>query len=460
MEDYVKNTAEEIRKNPKKETWENIDRALSKSKRRGLWFLLIAFFALAGGSVLFYYQNNSIKEDASTQEVQMESKELSTKRIEIEPIDLTDEPIGTVESTLDYSLALNQNLNLANHKRNGEHAVKPVTAQNQPNEMNPISSATSGEPDQETKRQINQTPSESVLLDLTDARQEGSLNELLDENSLDTIRHIEIIVPIMPVEPKWKMYAFGGMGRTFYHSSERTEILVSSTPVSSFPKKVQTFEYRENTDVPGLGINAGLRIERRLSKRLSVGFGFNYGSYQWSSTVGLEKTRYIYPDAVYLVDTVQDGSGIAQILQWELEKDENGYVYGNSNKITSKLNYLSLPVYAKWNIKKSKRYSFSATAGVSPSLLTRANVLTYNTYIKSYILTHQRANTLRKGGFEFNGSVAIEYAINKQFGLLIEPIFKWQIRSFLHESEVAIPNNPKAYYTGANLGVSYTFKAN
>lgn len=163
--------------------------------------------------------------------------------------------------------------------------------------------------------------------------------------------------------------------------------------------------YYPSANYKAVGFQAGLFLQRDLSKRTKISVGINYGFYQ--SRI---KTSTLN-DSISLV--------ASNSLQYTSIRRGN-VVYGSGNNYSIKLHYLELPVNFSWQINRSKQVPVYWNAGVSVTHLLSSNYLHYDTAAGGFYFKDNKL--LNRTGINFQTGISVTLFANKKYPITAGPV--------------------------------------
>lgn len=218
--------------------------------------------------------------------------------------------------------------------------------------------------------------------------------------------------PVKP-KPEFTRFKIGFMvsPEIGYRVLRLDEVHYCQTYCSSYYDNL--LKRRENTELPRMGLSAGLTMNYNFSRKVGIEVGLQYASRGYS---------YIANDPVSEFNqnplSVYGPTPEIQFFPSNLE-----YIYNFS--------YLELPLRVVFTSGK-KKLKFIASAGAAAGLLLNAQQTTYVNYFDAdETKTTEQMNYLRRFTVSPQLSLGADYQISQYINLRIEPVVRYSLRSLV-----------------------------
>lgn len=489
MEEYVKNTAKHIQLQPKKDTWDKIEERLDKKRKRKIGFILLGALGLSALGLLMYLNLSKTDELALGGETEKGTQETTlaptsdlrgrdTKNLEVNMgvgDSLDKEP--KMETSKSTTTMINEKelvkkgsvptekqkvtVQPENAKSTSDEEPKEIIVASNPPlpQMDSSVTPTSEQPIEKESKPIYDT----LMAEVDTFRSEQNADTVVsgatwveDTKMPDDKKALPFM--LKPIPNNWAYHIYIGTGETFYRTSNPTDVPTNQFVPFSGPGTPPEIIMKPSLDKASRGYTIGVRAERNMSNRLWVGAGFNYKTYIWESQVGELKHRENINGKTYLVDSVAKDTftGWTHIKNYlELQGQDEGYLYGDDQKLVSLMRYVSVPIHVRYDLYRSRRFHISAQAGLSPGLMTYARTTIFNSHVHSYLHTSQDHASIKRFALDMKLGLCLDYYITNRFGVSLEPVYSQQLTSYLGRSKNNIPYRPRATFTGMQVGLVF-----
>ncbi|MAQ75100.1 MAG: hypothetical protein CL613_02055 [Aquimarina sp.] len=291
----------------------------------------------------------------------------------------------------------------------------------------------------------NQTPTNLTSEENTTIANEETTDKANDgkKSIFDVIKESEDIIAEKPKD-KDKRWNVSPMIGPVYYDHEGNGSSVDS-------------RFSDNGKIGELNLSYGVQLAYQLSDKLSVRTGLSKVDLSYStkdvgfspSIAGQNLKNVDYNEnsvAIYISDLNGPTSQPST-----LSPDINNEVVAakqNEGVLSHEFNYLEVPLELKYALV-NKKIGINMIGGIS-TLFLQGNELS----IESGDFTTKvgRVNNLNEVSFSGNLGLGVDYKLNEQFILNLEPIFKYQFNA-IDDNE----GNFRPYYFGVYTGVSFKF---
>jgi len=449
---------------PNAAVWKNIEKQLMKKKKRRiipLWLQLggAAAILLLLASTGFWYFNNDTPELEQPDEIIITKTDSKDKIKDIKSSDEVDESAVTFEYQIDTIEKKEQEENSivkTNKSRNlktrdnvaleklttGKNEPKVITQENENIAISNIKKEISiPEKEESTKidliKKIDNTNKDLTLEKIVIAQQE-TINDQKKpktdiQKEIEKTAEEETVLK-SPID-KWSI---GSTMAPIYYNT-----LANGSPIDP-----ALADNKKNGDG---SISYGLKVNYKLSDKLSLQSGIhtlelgyateNVTTLLSSSLLGGSSTN---------INTNVDGVSIAALSTVSQNSDtfNQRTSFDLSGTLDQTLNYVEIPVEAKYNILH-KKLGVNLIGGFSTYFLYR-NEVSITSFGKTTTLGE--ASNINSLNFSGNLGVDFDYNISKKLYINVSPMFKYQFNTF---SENA--GGFKPYYLGVYTGLNFRF---
>ena len=291
----------------------------------------------------------------------------------------------------------------------------------------------------------NQTPTNLTSEENTTIVNEETTDKTNDgkKSIFDAIKESEDVIAEKPKD-KDKRWNVSPMIGPVYYDHEGNGSSVDS-------------RFSDNGKIGELNLSYGVQLAYQLSDKLSVRTGLSKVDLSYStkdvgfspSIAGQNLKNVDYNEnsvAIYISDLNGPTSQPST-----LSPDINNEVVAakqNEGVLNHEFNYLEVPLELKYALI-NKKIGINMIGGIS-TLFLQGNELS----IESGDFTTKvgRVNNLNEVSFSGNLGLGVDYKLNEQFMLNLEPIFKYQFNAIDDNA-----GNFRPYYFGVYTGVSFKF---
>jgi hypothetical protein len=201
----------------------------------------------------------------------------------------------------------------------------------------------------------------------------------------------------------------------------------------------QYLESREQNDKALYSLNTGLKLERQISKRLSISAGLLYSVVKFEE---IRKVTTTKPDTL--------GANLGTTANNDRIIDRV-----NQNSFDIVFNSLEVPVQLYYTLRHKKIY-YQATAGISYSYLfqTRSLVFDAGDSLNVHQTNDAKNDRLQQHNLFILGGINVGYQISKRWSCYAGPVMRYGLNS-IYSKDYIIRQKP--YYIGAEMGVAFSF---
>lgn len=242
-------------------------------------------------------------------------------------------------------------------------------------------------------------------------------------------------------DSKWKWGASAGLGISrvsegnFFSGLSAASVANADFSASTnLPPPVPTFTPEPAAIHAGPSWQAGLFVQRKLSSRLSLSLGLQYGNYSSRSSIGM---------AVDSQKTISNSSS-------QDVRVNNFYTIGSGTNYQSRYQYFEIPVNAHIQLNRSKQLPFYWTIGMTYSSLIKTSALHFDGAASVY---YEDDNLFRKSQLAWQTGLSIELLSQSKHPIQIGPQLHYNATSLL--SGTASKNT---HLWGGSLQLRWFFK--
>jgi len=242
-------------------------------------------------------------------------------------------------------------------------------------------------------------------------------------------------------DSKWQWGASAGLGISrvsegnFFSGLSAASVENADFSASTnLPPPVPTFTPEPAAIHAGPSWQAGLFVQRKLSSRLSLSLGLQYGNYSSRSSIGM---------AVDSQKTISNSSS-------QDVRVNNFYTIGSGTNYQSRYQYFEIPVNAHIQLNRSKQLPFYWTIGMTYSSLIKTSALHFDGAASVY---YEDDNLFRKSQLAWQTGLSIELLSQSKHPIQIGPQLHYNATSLL--SGTASKNT---HLWGGSLQLRWFFK--
>lgn len=195
----------------------------------------------------------------------------------------------------------------------------------------------------------------------------------------------------------WKIGFTGAAGVGAIHQSLFNPATVPSPNYDNLMSNAAYAPVYRPSDIrPGFSFSAGAFVKKQLSRRLSFTIGLNYHYYSTSIRTGSK---------------VDSGSSL-QTSTYSLQARPSYAYYSNGemNKYTSRYHFIELPVALQYQLNRSKKWPLTWEAGLAVSELFNTDALYFNYSTGVYYRNNDFFNKTQLSG---NTALMIGFSLHK-----------------------------------------------
>lgn len=257
----------------------------------------------------------------------------------------------------------------------------------------------------------------------------NAMEELLNEKEKKTSK-----------EPKLNRWQLSSNVAPIYFSSTS-----NGSPLDS--------ELKNNSKSYKTNFSYGLGVNYAVNKKIKVRTGINTVSLNYdtndvliSQNVYAKTLDHVKPNSTGSLIQIESKNSSAGGLT-ELTTSGNAVKKFNS-VVNQKIGYLEIPLELSYKLV-DKKFGIDVIGGVSTLLLNQNEVSVISSGVQMNI---GEANNLNDIHFSTNVGLGFKYGFFKNFEARVEPVFKYQINTFIEDS-----GDFKPYFFGLYSGVTFTF---
>lgn len=451
LDNYFKQKFENIEEFPPEVVWENLEAQLSKKKKRRVipfWWKfsgVAALFLLSFGLYTFYTDgtqnktNNTIvvKEkpfDKNTTKANYDNSKLNINSGKTEVATIQNQNLET--STLKN--------NTTNSKfliyKNANKTVKNQLAQSNTNIItnnNNISNNQSSNSEIAIKNNTTQAENKVVEITKTDSPAQKDISK----DSTKIAQETQELEKLLKNEKESKIA--GQKVNRWQLTPQVAPIYFGSTGNDS-PLDVRL---QDNLKQYNNSYSYGLGLGYAVSKKVQVRTGINYltTNFDTNEVVYYQKS---YASKIQNINPTPAGEMIEIQSLKNVTYQHNKIEYKNEGVINQEMAYIEMPVEVSYKVI-DKKLGLNVISGISTLFLNQNNV-----YLKSsgFSMKIGEASNLNNINFSANIGLGLQYKIYKNFNAHIDPVFKYQLKTFSNDV-----GNFKPYVFGVYSGISFSF---
>ena len=257
----------------------------------------------------------------------------------------------------------------------------------------------------------------------------NAMEELLNEKEKKTSK-----------EPKLNRWQLSSNVAPIYFSSTS-----NGSPLDS--------ELKNNSKSYKTNFSYGLGVNYAVNKKIKVRTGINTVSLNYdtndvliSQNVNAKTLDHVKPNSTgSLIQIESKNSSDSGVLQLTT----SGNVVNKFNSVVNQqIGYLEIPLELSYKVV-DKKFGVDIIGGVSTLFLNQNEVSVISSGVQMNI---GEANNLNDIHFSTNVGLGFKYGFFKNFEARVEPVFKYQINTFIEDS-----GDFKPYFFGLYSGVTFTF---
>ncbi|KGD68823.1 outer membrane beta-barrel protein [Flavobacterium aquatile] len=257
----------------------------------------------------------------------------------------------------------------------------------------------------------------------------NAMEELLNEKETKTSK-----------EPKLNRWQLSSNVAPIYFSSTS-----NGSPLDS--------ELKNNSKSYKTNFSYGLGVNYAVNKKIKVRTGINTVSLNYdtndvliSQNVNAKTLDHVKPNSTGSLIQIESKNSSTSGL---LELTTSGNVVKKFNSVVNQqIGYLEIPLELSYKLV-DKKFGIDVIGGVSTLLLNQNEVSVISSGVEMNI---GEANNLNDIHFSTNVGIGFKYGFFKNFEARVEPVFKYQINTFIKDS-----GDFKPYFFGLYSGVTFTF---
>ena len=214
-------------------------------------------------------------------------------------------------------------------------------------------------------------------------------------------------------------------------------------------------ELKNNSKTYKTNFSYGLGVNYAVNKKIKVRSGINAVSLNYdtndvliSQNANAKSLDHVKPNAVGAFIQVESKNSVTTTGgTMEIASSGNALKKFNST-VNQQIGYLEIPLELSYKLV-DKKFGVDVIGGVSTLLLNQNEVSVISSGVEMNI---GEANNLNDIHFSTNVGLGFKYGFFKNFEARVEPVFKYQINTFIKDS-----GDFKPYFFGLYSGVTFTF---
>ena len=259
----------------------------------------------------------------------------------------------------------------------------------------------------------------------------NAMEELLNEKEKKTSK-----------EPKLNRWQLSSNVAPIYFSSAS-----NGSPLDS--------ELKNNSKTYKTNFSYGVGVNYAVNKKIKVRSGINAVSLNYdtndvliSQNANAKSLDHVKPNAVGAFIQIESKNSVTTTGgTMEIASSGNALKKFNST-VNQQIGYLEIPLELSYKLV-DKKFGVDVIGGVSTLLLNQNEVSVISSGVQMNI---GEANNLNDIHFSTNVGLGFKYGFFKNFEARVEPVFKYQINTFIKDS-----GDFKPYFFGLYSGVTFTF---
>lgn len=214
-------------------------------------------------------------------------------------------------------------------------------------------------------------------------------------------------------------------------------------------------ELKNNSKTYKTNFSYGVGVNYAVNKKIKVRSGINAVSLNYdtndvliSQNANAKSLDHVKPNAVGAFIQVESKNSVTTTGgTMEIASSGNALKKFNST-VNQQIGYLEIPLELSYKLV-DKKFGVDVIGGVSTLLLNQNEVSVISSGVEMNI---GEANNLNDIHFSTNVGLGFKYGFFKNFEARVEPVFKYQINTFIKDS-----GDFKPYFFGLYSGVTFTF---
>lgn len=455
LDSFFKNKFENFEEIPPQHVWENLEIALSKKKKRRvipLWWKfsgVAALFILGFG--FFYKYNNSGYNNPIKINTVNKTEDIVTKNIYRRGTDTLLKNQNVVKNNSTYQKE-NQNNTKNIFNNDGKAFVGSMLHYKKYHIRN--------------KNNVASTKNNSLEENKTEEKN-ALLKNILDSSTENNIAQIKNSEPVKTDPAKTEILK--DSAQVAQETQELEKLLKNEKEEKIAGKKVNRWQLipqvapiyfgstgnnsplderlKDNTKHYNNSYSYGLGVHYTISKKIEVRTGVNYltTNYDTNEVLFYQKS---YASKIQNINPTPAGEMIEIESLKNVDFEHNKLQTKNEGVINQEIAYIEMPVEVSYKLI-DKKFGINVITGMSTLFLNQNNV-----YLKSPGLSMRigEANNLNNVNFSANLGLGLRYKIYKNLSTHVEPILKYQLKTFSNDV-----GNFKPYVFGIYSGISLSF---
>jgi hypothetical protein len=312
--------------------------------------------------------------------------------------------------------------NLDSKKSETEKLNKNIDPSKPINNTPIIAEITNSELKKDEVKKIDSTSIASVV--------PNAMEELLNEKEKKTSK-----------EPKLNRWQLSSNVAPIYFSSTS-----NGSPLDS--------ELKNNSKTYKTNFSYGLGVNYAVNKKIKLRTGVNTVSLNYDTNdvviyqnVNAKTLDHVKPNSIGSFLQIESKNSSNATANQEIASSGNILKKFNS-VVNQQIGYLEIPLEMSYKVL-DKKFGVDVIGGFSTLLLNQNEVSVISSGVEMNI---GEANNLNDIHFSTNVGVGFKYSFMKNFEARVEPVFKYQINTFISDS-----GDFKPYFFGLYSGITFTF---
>jgi len=258
---------------------------------------------------------------------------------------------------------------------------------------------------------------------------------------------------VSPFDPNMKLGGLNtvAMAQADAFATASNRPILGPSPSVSEPKPKIMVSPPQNTIKSGIGINAGVAMGYKISKKWNFESGIRYlrgNSTLNSNTYAFKQNGYVNTFfANYLMQNVANQS--VKITNVKINT-----VIADASQFGNRYEYLMIPLQIGYEIGLSKKLALNILAGISTDIFLQNTIINDNSIVQEKSTFNTSSNIYKPLNLSSLGGVRASYLISKHWQLNLGSYYQHSLFSGINNS-TALQMRLKMF--GLNYGLNYRF---
>jgi hypothetical protein len=258
---------------------------------------------------------------------------------------------------------------------------------------------------------------------------------------------------VSPFDPNMKLGGLNtvAMAQADAFATASNRPILGASPSISEPKPKIMVSLPQNTIKSGIGINAGVAMGYKISKKWNFESGIRYlrgNSTLNSNTYSFQQNGYVN---TFFANYLTQNSSYQGL---KIANSQVNTVIADASQFGNRYEYLIIPMQVGYEIGLSKKVDINILAGVSTDIFLQNTIINDNSIVQEKSTFNTSSNIYKPLNLSVLGGVRASYLISNHWQLNLGSSYQHSLFSGINKS-TALQMRLKMF--GLNYGLNYRF---